>query len=251
MEYPTNREAYEQGDWRRSYLSRILHTMPERKRLFHTLSLTVPLRSPEGISALQDLITLRSTTACAGYCPVHLAWTDLLADERMQQYLDLSAWRRHISECIPAYIRTRPDSINIPCPHSECPVLLPSEEDLWHHLGDIYSIEEAPTKKRKSSLEESQDDGVGSPRPAKKTRTKFPTDRISNSVVRPEDSAGLEFVHLSALDLEPSSPAFSRSTSSSTSGEDNLLLGATSNELWKKSSSSVDCWKKEENLCQS
>jgi hypothetical protein len=61
----------------------------------------------------------------------------------MQQYLDLSAWRRHISECIPAYIRTRPDSANIPCPHSECPVSLPSEEDLWHHLKDIHSVEEA------------------------------------------------------------------------------------------------------------
>lgn len=140
----------------------------------------------------------------------------------MQQHLDLSAWRRHISKCIPAYIRTRPDSINIPCPRSECPVLLPSEEDLWHHLRDIHSVEEAPTKKRKSSPEESQDDGVGSPRPAKKTRTKFPTDRISNSVVRSGDSAGLGFVHLSALHLEPSSPTFSRSTSSSTSGEDSL-----------------------------
>jgi hypothetical protein len=61
MEYPTDREAHEQSDWHRGHLSRILHMMPERKRLFHTLSLTVPLRSPEGISALRDLITLRTS----------------------------------------------------------------------------------------------------------------------------------------------------------------------------------------------
>ena len=70
--------------------------------------------------------------------------------------------------------------------------------------------------------EGSQDDRVGSPRPAKRTRTKLP---VHNS----RDSAGLEFVNLSALNLELSPteftripPAFSRSTSSSISEEASL-----------------------------
>jgi hypothetical protein len=61
MEYPTEREVHEQSGWRRSHLSRILHMMPERQRLLYTLSLRVPLRSLEGISALQDLIALRTS----------------------------------------------------------------------------------------------------------------------------------------------------------------------------------------------
>ncbi len=87
VEYPTERKAHEQSDWRRGHLSRILHMMPERERLFHTLSLRVPLRSPEGVSALQDLITLR-TSDCrvayqttlrlkAGNCPDPSCHTDM------------------------------------------------------------------------------------------------------------------------------------------------------------------------------
>jgi hypothetical protein len=67
MEYPTEREAHEQSDWHRNHLSRILHMMPERQRLLHTLSLRVPLRSPEGISALRDLIALRTSDCCIAY----------------------------------------------------------------------------------------------------------------------------------------------------------------------------------------
>ena len=33
--------------------------VPERDRLARTLPLTIPLRSPEGISTLRDLVTLR------------------------------------------------------------------------------------------------------------------------------------------------------------------------------------------------
>jgi hypothetical protein len=57
--YPTERKAYEENDWRRDHFLRVLHMMPERKRLLYTLLLKVPLRSPQGISALRNLITLR------------------------------------------------------------------------------------------------------------------------------------------------------------------------------------------------
>ncbi|KAH7317422.1 hypothetical protein BKA65DRAFT_600074 [Rhexocercosporidium sp. MPI-PUGE-AT-0058] len=52
--------AYEpsQGDRHRSFFDRVRHMMPERDRLARTLFLPVPLRSPEGRSALRDLITL-------------------------------------------------------------------------------------------------------------------------------------------------------------------------------------------------
>jgi hypothetical protein len=40
---------------------------PERDRLARTLSLRVPLRSPEGISALQDLIALRTNDCRVAY----------------------------------------------------------------------------------------------------------------------------------------------------------------------------------------
>jgi len=174
-------------------------------------------------------IIFRNATACAGYCPVHLGRTDLPADERMLQYPDPSAWRRHISDCIAAYIRTRPDSAHLPCPHPECPVVTYSDEDLRRHLRDIHSVGEPQTKKRKLSPEGSQDDGIASSRPAKKQRTKLPAGRISTSVDNSEDPASLKFVNLSALRFKPSRtdltgtpPAFSKSASPSTSEEDSL-----------------------------
>lgn len=41
--------------------------VPERDRLARTLPLAVPLRSPEGISALQDLIALRTNDSRVAY----------------------------------------------------------------------------------------------------------------------------------------------------------------------------------------
>ena len=41
--------------------------MPERKRLARTLFLRVPLRSPEGISAMRDLIALRTNDSRIAY----------------------------------------------------------------------------------------------------------------------------------------------------------------------------------------
>ncbi|KAK0723474.1 hypothetical protein B0T26DRAFT_675041 [Lasiosphaeria miniovina] len=65
--YPTGRKAHEENDWRRDHFLRVLHMMPERRRLFRTLSLRVPLRSLQGISALRDLITLRESDCRVAY----------------------------------------------------------------------------------------------------------------------------------------------------------------------------------------
>ncbi|KAI0443369.1 hypothetical protein F4803DRAFT_515037 [Xylaria telfairii] len=54
------REAHYQNDWRRSHFDRIRHMIPERDRLARNISLRVPLRSPEGISVMKDLIALRT-----------------------------------------------------------------------------------------------------------------------------------------------------------------------------------------------
>ncbi|KAK3394979.1 hypothetical protein B0H63DRAFT_368655, partial [Podospora didyma] len=57
--YDTRPETDDEGDWRRSYFTRIVHHMvPERARFADILALAVPLRSTEGISALEDLIAL-------------------------------------------------------------------------------------------------------------------------------------------------------------------------------------------------
>jgi hypothetical protein len=66
--HTTQCEADDQGEWRRSYFDRVVrHMVPERDRLARTLPLAVPLRSPEGISALQDLIALRTNDSRVAY----------------------------------------------------------------------------------------------------------------------------------------------------------------------------------------
>tara|TARA_R110002060_G_scaffold36206_2_gene47165 strand:- start:1334 stop:2014 length:681 start_codon:yes stop_codon:yes gene_type:complete len=58
----------DQGEWHRSYFDRVVRRMvPERDRLARTLPLAVPLRSPEGISALRDLIALRTNDSRVAY----------------------------------------------------------------------------------------------------------------------------------------------------------------------------------------
>ena len=64
----TQSEADDHGDWRRSYFNRVVrHMVPERDRLARTLPLAVPLRSPEGISALRDLVALRANDFRVAY----------------------------------------------------------------------------------------------------------------------------------------------------------------------------------------
>jgi hypothetical protein len=64
----TQCEIDDQGEWHRSYFDRVVrHMVPERDRLARTLLLAVPLRSPEGISALRDLIALRTNDSPVAY----------------------------------------------------------------------------------------------------------------------------------------------------------------------------------------
>ncbi|KAL2015888.1 hypothetical protein VTK56DRAFT_4663 [Thermocarpiscus australiensis] len=61
------RAAHRQSDWRRTHFDRIRHMMPERDRLARKLSLRVPLRSPEGISVMEDLVALRTSDCRVAY----------------------------------------------------------------------------------------------------------------------------------------------------------------------------------------
>jgi len=64
----TQCEVDDKGEWQRSYFDRVVrHMVPERDRLARTLPLAVPLRSPEGISALRDLIALRTNDSRVAY----------------------------------------------------------------------------------------------------------------------------------------------------------------------------------------
>ncbi len=102
-------------------------------------------------------VTFRQATACAGYCPVHLGRTDLPADERMTQYPDLTAWKKHISRCIPEYIEEH-DANSLSCPHPLCPVLGLPVKDLWRHLENVHSVAEpAALGKRKADPADDQD----------------------------------------------------------------------------------------------
>ncbi|KAH6881106.1 hypothetical protein B0T10DRAFT_531651 [Thelonectria olida] len=59
--YENHLGEHEQGNWRRTYFNRIRHVLPkEQLRLGQTLSLRLWPRSPEWISALEDLIALRT-----------------------------------------------------------------------------------------------------------------------------------------------------------------------------------------------
>jgi hypothetical protein len=64
----TQRGLHDQGEWQHSYFDRVVrHMVPERDRLARTLPLAVPLRSPDGISALKDLISLRKNDSLVAY----------------------------------------------------------------------------------------------------------------------------------------------------------------------------------------
>lgn len=66
--HTTQCEESDQGEWQRGYFDRVVrHMVPERDRLSRTLALSVPLRSEEGISALRDLIALRTNDSRVAY----------------------------------------------------------------------------------------------------------------------------------------------------------------------------------------
>ncbi|KAK3935061.1 hypothetical protein QBC46DRAFT_424220 [Diplogelasinospora grovesii] len=280
-----------QGGWRKTHFDRIRHMMPERNRLAHTLFLGVPLRSPEGTSAIRDLIALRTNdcraayqevlrpingccptascgqemkripigtrwdhvfrcqeralkkqhgfakfcylpicskwitsetewhahcqshidkeetpsrcnpvkfrhaVACAGYCPFDLGNKKAPAIERMQSFMDRSAWQRHIFLCGARYMTREKNE----CPLS-CPGRFESESDLWHHLEDVHSTPEPQVgTKRKSSPDENREEKLQPPRTIKRRWG-------PNLPDEPKKSAGAKFINTSALDPRPKDP---------------------------------------------
>lgn len=65
--HPAQREDQGRDGGRRTHFDRIRHMMPERDRLARTLFLREPLRSSHGISAMQDLIALRTNDSRVAY----------------------------------------------------------------------------------------------------------------------------------------------------------------------------------------
>ena len=64
----TDSNGDQKGEWQRSYFDRVVrHMVPERDRLANTLPLAASLRSPEGISALRDLVALRTNDSTVAY----------------------------------------------------------------------------------------------------------------------------------------------------------------------------------------
>ncbi|KAH8655514.1 hypothetical protein BX600DRAFT_525660 [Xylariales sp. PMI_506] len=98
QEYDIKPDNHDGGDWRRSYFGCVVRLMnPTRARLAQTLSLTLPLRSTEGIAALEDLISLvredcrvtydeafRPTQA--GCCPVRSCSRDMESIEPSKRW---------------------------------------------------------------------------------------------------------------------------------------------------------------------
>uniref|UniRef100_A0A4E9EHL3 C2H2-type domain-containing protein n=1 Tax=Gibberella zeae TaxID=5518 RepID=A0A4E9EHL3_GIBZA len=115
----------------------------------HIAKLAIPIRC--------NPVTYRHAVACAGYCPVHLGRTDLPVTERMRQWSDQDAWKRHIAHCLSTHLISQRHSKVIACPHPKCPTKFISEKDFWYHQGDIHSVFEKATAitKRKADLGES------------------------------------------------------------------------------------------------
>lgn len=86
--YDVNEEDHQQCDWRQSHFDRIRHVLPEeRVRLAKSLQERALPRSPEWVTALQDLISLRLNDRPVAYqkalqplqgcCPVVTCGADL------------------------------------------------------------------------------------------------------------------------------------------------------------------------------
>ncbi|KAB5550744.1 hypothetical protein GE09DRAFT_1033211 [Coniochaeta sp. 2T2.1] len=153
--HPAQRGQQHQGDGQHrkkdeTEFDRIRHMMPERDRLSRTLFLRVSIRSPEGRSAMQDLINLRTQDSQVAYqevlkpnkgcCPVGSCGRQM----REYSFPDRSAWQRHISCCSSRYFKRQKPGTFIPCPLS-CQEKFPSQRDLWHHLEDS-SVSASPLR---------------------------------------------------------------------------------------------------------
>nr|CAG8993140.1 Unknown function [Thelonectria discophora] len=119
-DYNTQSVADDRGDWRRSYFARVVrHMIPERDRLADTLARAVPLRSSEGFSALQDLISLLTNDSRVAYhsvfqptngrCPVKTCSMEI-------EELPVQDRWGHIYKCSKHDLKQRHGFSNIPNP---------------------------------------------------------------------------------------------------------------------------------------
>ncbi|OBT38904.1 hypothetical protein VE00_10781 [Pseudogymnoascus sp. WSF 3629] len=103
----TDSNGDQKSEWQRSYFDRVVrHMAPERDRLANTLLLAASLRSPEGISALRDLVALRTNDSTVAYqevlrpvkgcCPVPTC------SEKMKDIAVKDRWK-HVYECYKLY----------------------------------------------------------------------------------------------------------------------------------------------------
>ncbi|EXA32207.1 hypothetical protein FOVG_16578 [Fusarium oxysporum f. sp. pisi HDV247] len=176
----------------------------------HIDSCNVPFRC--------DPVTFRHATACAGYCPAHLGRADLPADERMQQWTDQTAWKRHISECIPNYIKGQEDMNSLSCPHFRCPVVCSSVQALWHHLDDVHSTPKDPARKRKARPYDDQN----LEEPVRKIR-KF--IEVSGKIVMPPRESRCHIPAVDSASLFDSIPSGSPTLCCCSEGDDSQHIG--------------------------
>jgi hypothetical protein len=163
----------------------------------HIDNLDVPFRC--------DPATFRHAIACAGYCSGCFGKKWLPAALRIKQFPDQTGWQRHISQCIPEYVKSLGTKDSIPCPHLLCPTVLHSESDLWRHLGDIHSTDKPhAAKKRQHSPDKGQDNKFKSSNAARRKQPRLIAKLESAPKRRPEDPIGRKFVNISAMDFDPS-----------------------------------------------
>lgn len=148
----------------------------------------------EDVPSRCDPVIFRHAVACAGYCPVHLGNEGLPAHERLQQFTDRSAWRRHISRCIPK------SPVSVSCPLS-CPMSFHSEMDLWHHLGDVHSADMPEALKKRKSCADGDDVTPGTAKKRKTSKVLAGQGR-PRSLNRSKKSVPTKFVTVPAKDTD-------------------------------------------------
>ncbi|KAK8071921.1 hypothetical protein PG996_005269 [Apiospora saccharicola] len=134
----------------------------------HLDSGTFPLRC--------NPVIFRHAVACAGYCPACLRNTLLPASQRMRQFLDLPAWKRHISRCVSESISSQENSVSIPCLYISCSSVLVCRSDLIYHLDDAHGIEGLTVR-----VEEKWTSNAG--RPKQRSRRPLPSDKPIKSTL--------------------------------------------------------------------
>ncbi|OBT56677.1 hypothetical protein VE04_03810 [Pseudogymnoascus sp. 24MN13] len=103
----TDSNGDQKGEWQRSYFDRVVrHMVPERDRLANTLPLAASLRSADGISALRDLVSLRTNDSTVAYQevlrPVGSSCPVPTCSEEIKDIATKDRWN-HVYECYKLY----------------------------------------------------------------------------------------------------------------------------------------------------